>query len=38
MRFNKMMPAAAVTALSVSPVIAASNANFGQVIFFNSSL
>jgi hypothetical protein len=33
MRFNKMMiAAAAVTALSVSPVIAASNANFGQVI------
>ncbi len=33
MRFNKMIiAAAAVTALSVSPVIAASNANFGQVI------
>jgi hypothetical protein len=33
MRFNKMIiAAAAVTALSVSPGIAASNANFGQVI------
>jgi hypothetical protein len=33
MRFNRMIiAAAAVTALSVSPVIAASNANFGQVI------